>query len=148
MKKNHKYDKIEKSLLNSTIIFFLILIFFQSILLNDKISMFLNRETINHSLFNSSLHNQLGNLTLKINNDQYKNIEVFINGDMKFNFKNKSKIKFEVYDNDLIEINGSMYEEKVNIYLVNISDNIKTQYLKTHIATNGNIKPLGQIRLK
>lgn len=89
-----------------------------------------------------------GKVILKLDNsDKYKNVKVLINGKELSDFKKSNEVKITVNNNDIIEINGGMYNENITVKVVGLTKNIQSPKLDTCVITNSNIEILGKVIL-
>lgn len=88
------------------------------------------------------------NVTLILENDKlYPLLEVLINGKLTNKFNNNNKLSITVNDGDVIQINGSMYEDNIRVKIDNMNS-YKINYLnKSEIITKKNIVTLAIIRM-
>ncbi|KAB3534016.1 hypothetical protein F8154_10065 [Alkaliphilus pronyensis] len=105
------------------------LILLSAVVIVNSIKMFqlrnsvvmLGRETgINYS----QLIDKSGTITLRLEEDLYPNIEVYINGELVDTFGNNRLIKVDIKDRDVLELNSSMYSNPINLYIEEVSNNI------------------------
>ncbi|RKD34524.1 hypothetical protein BET03_01470 [Thermohalobacter berrensis] len=142
------FNKIESLLLKLCIISILLLIALQIVLNNETLSVFLNKNIEGVPLESINKKNK-GIIILKIlNSKNYGNVEVLINGETVKKFGNQKEIDIKVYNNDLIEINGTMYKENIEVKVVGVSKNIKTPKLNSSVTTSKSIEILGKVLLK
>ena len=80
--------------------------------------------------------------------ERYSEIRILVNGEPLYDFKKDDEIKINVYENDLIEIDGTAYTDKVKVKLQGISKNINSPKLDTIVITSQSIEILGKVRLK
>lgn len=87
-------------------------------------------------------------ITLILENDKlYPLLEVLINGKLTNKFNNNNKLSITVNDGDVIQINGSMYEDNIRVKIDNMNS-YKINYLnKSEIITKKNIVTLAIIRM-
>ncbi|WP_183108667.1 hypothetical protein [Thermohalobacter berrensis] len=115
---------------------------------NETLSVFLNKNIEGVPLESINKKNK-GIIILKIlNSKNYGNVEVLINGETVKKFGNQKEIDIKVYNNDLIEINGTMYKENIEVKVVGVSKNIKTPKLNSSVTTSKSIEILGKVLLK
>ena len=103
--------------------------------------------TSDNPIVKGSQYNEKGVIELKIYDSKFENLEVMINGETITKFHNNIA-KLEVYNNDLIEINGVMYNEKIKIKVVGVSSNLKFPKLNTVIYSSNNIEILDKVEFK
>lgn len=145
MKNNYNdfLRKVEWLLLTMTTICFTLLIFFQTIDSNNYTSVFSN----NYTSIGIDKSNY-GIIIIAINDTKFSNVEVIKNGKIENSFKKDKEISIKVKDKDILEINGSMYQEPVIVKIVGISKNIKYPNLNQIIKTSKSIELIGEVRLK
>ena len=147
---NKFFYKIEKVILSLTIICLILLIGMQFINVNEKnvidTSQFINNDRY-IPLINKK-NTDKGVLIIKLMDKGYDEIRILVNGEPLYDFKKDDEIKINVYENDLIEIDGTSYTEKVKVKLQGISKNITSPKLDTIAITSQSIEILGKVRLK
>lgn len=89
-----------------------------------------------------------GIIVLELENKDLTNVEILVNGEKVNDFSKKDEIAIKVYNNDLIEIDGTKYVDAVKIKVVGISKNIEYPVLNTVINTSQSIEILSKVRLK
>ncbi len=89
-----------------------------------------------------------GIIVLKLLNFDLKDVEIIINGDIVNSFDEKDEISVEVYNNDVIEIDGTKYMDKVKVQVVGISKNIELPKLNAKVETSQSIEMLGRVKFK
>lgn len=139
------FNKIEAIILSITIILFITMFIFQFV-------NFQNEETIITSKFKDFKFTPINNLDkgiiiLSLENDDCKDVSVLVNGEFYSNF-NKKELNIEVYNNDLIEIDGSKYLQPIKIKVIGVSKNIGYPELDTTVTTSQSIEILGKVKLK
>lgn len=75
-----------------------------------------------------------------------ESILVLINGESAARFTEK-KMKLQVIDGDVIEIDGSNYSQRVEVVIQSCSDNISSEYLGKAASVFSNVKKLAKIRI-
>lgn len=70
-----------------------------------------------------------------------------LNREVYKRFGDNFSVTVEVKNYDVIQINGSMYEEVIYIEIVEASNNINTEKLRMNIKINGNTEILAVIRI-
>lgn len=147
---NNLFNKIEKLILSITIICFILLIGVQFINLNDE-------NVINTSRFMKNdkyipiinkKNTDKGILIIKLLDDEYNEVNILVNGEPAGDFKKDNEIKIKVCENDLVEVDGTAYMDKVKVKLQGISKNVNNPKLDTVITTSQSIEILGKVRLK
>jgi len=89
-----------------------------------------------------------GIIVLRNLNYDYKNVSVLVNGEYVADFNKSSEVKIPVYNNDIIEIDGTKYNNKVNVKVVGISSNIDSPQLNKIVTTSQSIEILGRVQIK
>lgn len=145
MKYKKIFNKIESILLKVCVVSLLLIIGLQFLISNEDFSVFLNN-TEDNSL-NSSGYYEKGVLILRLESEGYEDVEVLVNGEVIANFNKKKEIPIDVYNNDLIEINGTKHLDTIKIKLVGISKNIIKPELNTVVTTSKSIELLGKVIL-
>ena len=78
----------------------------------------------------------------------FYNIEILVNGQYAGDFTKNDEIKINVYHNDLVEIDGTKYNDKLTIKVVGVSSNLDMPKLDTIITTSQSIEILSKVQLK
>lgn len=146
MKYKKIFNKVESILLKICIISLLFLICLQVLVSHEDLSVFFNNT--HEKQLNNSTYNEKGAVILKLDDNTYEDIEILVNGETVGNFDDKQEVSIDVFNNDLIEINGTKYLEKIKIKVVGISTNIKSPKLNTTVTTFKNIELIGKVILK
>ena len=89
-----------------------------------------------------------GVIILKNLNPNYNNVEVLINGEYVADFSEEDEVKIYVYHNDIVEIDGTKYNNKVSIKVSGISKNIERPMLDEVVTTSQSIEILCKVQLK
>ncbi|MTI70238.1 MAG: hypothetical protein FH751_08305 [Firmicutes bacterium] len=110
-----------------------------------------NLETISYKAKNQSLLNtymKKGVIKLELqNNQEYEEIKVLVNGEVTGNFKDK-QITIEVYNNDIIEIKNTSYNENLKVKICKTSDNIKFPKTNSIYNIKGSLDILSRVIIK
>lgn len=78
----------------------------------------------------------------------YPMLEVIINGEpLDDKFDKNNEIKIKVYDGDVIQLNGSMYNDNITVRIKNMSLNINNALSIEQITIERNIHTLAIIRM-
>lgn len=127
---------------------FLTMVVTQVLMLNDNIRVFLNStEKIEGININTYLSND-GTLELElINLDKAPKAFILINGDPKYSFKEK-KLKINIKQGDLIEMDGTNYNQALYVKVIDSSDNVIEPQKTAVIKVNGDIEVIGGVRLR
>ncbi len=142
------FNKIESILLTICLISVVFLIALQLVINNNDLSTFIAGVNNFEKELNKSVSEDSGIVIIKLEDKKYDGIEVLINGEVFSNFKNVEEVRLNVYNNDLIEINGTKYDENVTVRVDGISKNIKLPELDTIAVTKKSIEFLGKVILK
>jgi len=89
-----------------------------------------------------------GIVVLSLIDKEYRQTEILVNGEPIDDFSENDELKIQVYENDLIEIDGTKYTNNVRLKVVGVSSNIEYPKLDTIISTSQSIEILGKVRLK
>ncbi len=92
--------------------------------------------------------NEKGIVILKLLNNNLEDIKILVNGDEVDNFQSNDEVSIQVYNNDLIEIDGTKYLERVKVQIIGISENLELPELDTTIETSQSIEMLGRVKVK
>ena len=144
------FNGLEKIILTLSIVCILFLIIIQ----------FLSYDS-NYTVYSSKINNKIkfipfsningyekGIVILKNLDSDYKEIEILLNGDFIDNFVENDEIRIDVYDNDIIEIDGTKYNKNLSVKVIGISNNIETPNLDTSITTSQSMEILSKVKLK
>lgn len=101
-----------------------------------------------HSLFSSIDPLNKGIIALKNLNPDYRNISVLVNGEYVADFTANDEIEIPVYHNDIVEIDGTKYDKRLQVKVVGISNNLEEPKLETTVTTSRSIEILSKVRLK
>lgn len=147
---NKFFYKIEKVIFSLTIICLLLLVGMQFLNVREEnvidTSQFIKNDRY-IPLINKK-NTDKGVLIIKLMDERYDEIRILVNGEPLYDFKKDDEIKINVYENDLIEIDGTAYTDKVKVKLQGISKNINSPKLDTIVITSQSIEILGKVRLK
>ncbi len=147
---NKFFYKIEKVIFSLTIICLLLLVGKQFLNVREEnvidTSQFIKNDRY-IPLINKK-NTDKGVLIIKLMDERYDEIRILVNGEPLYDFKKDDEIKINVYENDLIEIDGTAYTDKVKVKLQGISKNINSPKLDTIVITSQSIEILGKVRLK
>ena len=97
--------------------------------------------------YEPDIGNNVGYIIIKLENERFLDTIILINGSKKYKFDDKLEVKLEVHNNDVIEIDGSMYNEKYKLKIVGVSKNIMNPKLDTVIVLNKGIEVVGTVIL-
>jgi hypothetical protein len=82
-----------------------------------------------------------------INLDKAPKAFILINGDPKYSFKEK-KLKINIKQGDLIEMDGTNYNQTLYVKVIDSSDNVIEPQKTAVIKVNGDIEVIGKVRLR
>jgi len=81
-------------------------------------------------------------------NKAYPMLEIIINGELfDYNFEENNQIIITVYDGDVIQINGSMYDDNIKIGIKDMSPGVGNILNNNHIILKENISTLAIIKI-
>ena len=114
---NKFFNKVEKIILSLTIVCFILLICTQFINGNDHnvidTSQFINNDRYIPLINKKNTYK--GVLIIKLLDKKYSETWILVNGEPLHNFKTDDEIKIKVYENDLVEVDGTAYTERVKV---------------------------------
>lgn len=146
---NNLFNKIESIILTLSIISLITLVCIQFINVKDENVMSTlgyNSELrflpLNEKQFDKGI------VVVSLVDKQYKQTEILVNGESIDDFSGSDELQIQVYDNDLIEIDGTKYTNNVKVKVIGVSSNIEYPKLDTIISTSQSIEILGKVRLK
>lgn len=142
------FNKIESILLSICLICIVVLIGLQLVISNNDLSTYIAGVDNLEKELNKSVSDDIGVIILKLEDTKYNGVEVLINGEVFKNFKGVEELRLNVYNNDVIEINGTKYDNSVTVKVDGISKNIMKPELNTVATTNKTIELLGKVILK
>lgn len=144
------FNKMEKFVLFLSIVFFAFTILIQVLNLKGEDSIFTSQFT-NKAKFisiNDINEEQKGTLIIKLLDEEYYDVKILVNGDTVSDFSKNNEIELSVFNNDLIEVDGSKYIDNIRVKVVGISKNIESPSLNTSATTNQSIEIIGKVVLK
>jgi hypothetical protein len=144
------FNVLDKILLVLVILSFSFLLIIQFINYNNK------EISINTSWFGDDYTSFLsgeekldkGIIVLKNLDPAYDNVGILVNGEKIADFVGKNEVKIPVYHNDIVEIDGTKYNNKIRIQVVGISKNIERPSLDELVTTSQSIEILCKVQLK
>lgn len=146
---NNLFNKIESIILTLSIISLITLVCIQFINIKDENVMSTvgyNSELrflpLNEKQFDKGI------VVVSLVDKQYKQTEILVNGESIDDFSGSDELQIQVYDNDLVEIDGTKYTNNVKVKVIGVSSNIEYPKLDTIISTSQSIEILGKVRLK
>lgn len=81
-------------------------------------------------------------------NKTYPMLEIIINGELfDYKFGEDNRVIITVYDGDVIQVNGSMYDDNIKVEIKNTSTNINNVSGNNHIVLKGDINTLAVIKI-
>ncbi len=89
-----------------------------------------------------------GIIILKNLNPNYNNVGILINGEYVADFLENDEVKIYVYHNDIVEIDGTKYNNQVSIKVTGISKNVERPMLDEVVTTSQSIEILCKVQLK
>ncbi|NLX62843.1 MAG: hypothetical protein GXZ06_10175 [Tissierellia bacterium] len=142
------------SIFEKLIIVLLIISF--SFLLVVQLTNYRNDFSVSTSLFDEDNFSYLlkgeglskGIIVLKNLDYNYKDVSILVNGEYVANFSESNEVKIPVYNNDIVEIDGTKYNNKVKIKVIGISKNISSPQLNKIVTTSQSIEILGRVQIK
>ncbi len=121
--------KVENTILKISILGLLSLVFVQFFLSSDTIRTIIGSNNNGNviAIEESAIYNPPGWVEIEIEKlSSYKNLTLLKNGILiEDAHVDKDIINIEVYDGDVIEVVTTEYDEPINIYIHNVSENIK-----------------------
>lgn len=144
------FNILEKVLLSLLILSMAFLIIIQFFSYDDSHTIYTAKINRDNRFFSSiGLEaDKKGIIILKNMTPEYKKVDVLVNGDYADSFIKSDEVEIQVYDNDVIEIDGSKYNNKLEIKIVGISSNVDAPKLDTVITTFQSIEILSRVQLK
>ncbi len=137
-------NKIESIILLFCILCISLLVLFQGFFKKDSSAVFL---TFNQLDYEHDNENEIGYIIFKTDNSDFSNVAIIVNGKDKYIFGKKEEVKVKVHNNDIIEIDASMYNEQVIIKISGISKNVVFPELSSEILTNSRLEIVGRVIL-
>ncbi len=145
MKSNERLDKIDK-ILKFALICFLLL----TVLSNVRIRYNNRQNPVYQSSTDDSLQPlsaPMGAIVLALEGDAlYPQLEVLVNGESFISFENNRQLEIQVKDRDVVEIKGTMYQEKIPIRVIEITKEINPDFIKEQLSVEKNIVTIGIVR--
>ncbi|AOY77244.1 hypothetical protein [Clostridium formicaceticum] len=145
--KIEKIDFIEKFLLYSTVILILMMVSFNYLTnYNRYYSVYYAQEEEKYNFFLSP--KQEGFVVIGLVGQQtYHDLEVLVNGEVHKTFGEDTAVTIAVRDRDLVQVNATMYAEKITLRILEVSSNIKNSIPYKEITVNKNIEILSLIQI-
>lgn len=142
------FNKLESIILMFCIVCVFCLIISQGFFRKDTDPVFLNYNQLEQENGSeSNMGKEFGYVILKIDNVEFSDIAVLINGESKYKFEENTEIKLKVHNNDIIGLDSSMYGKSTKIKIVGISKNVIFPKLNTEVITNSSLDVLGTVIL-
>ncbi|WP_425448661.1 hypothetical protein [Dethiothermospora halolimnae] len=142
-KYNFIFKKFESILLKICLVSIILLISFQFISNKNTISVFFDNQQ-----YGIKETTEKGKLIIKLLNDRYKDVEILKNGKVIGDFSENDEVEFFVSSDDIIEVNGSKYLDKIGVKIVGVSKNIELPKLNSKVITSKSIEVIGKVKLK
>ena len=147
MSKYRQISKVlENSLLKFCILSILTLFVVQFFKLDKEVTVFLEQDMGNKIMETSD--EEVGYLIFKRSKGNFNDVEIIINNENKYKFNEKDEITLKIHEEDLIEVNGSMYNDNIDISIIGVTKNIDKPMLNSKLTTRGNIQTFGTVKLK
>ena len=144
------FSRLEKAIFILAILSTLSLLLIQFLGYDDNYAVYtskINKKIIFTPFSNTNNYEQ-GIIILKNMDPDFKEIDILLNGDPVDNFMENDEVKIYVYDNDMVEIDGTRYDKGLSIKVIGISNNIETPKLDTIVTTSQSIEIIGKVQLK
>ncbi|NMB27140.1 MAG: hypothetical protein GX987_03665 [Tissierellia bacterium] len=144
------FNRLEKIVFILAILSTLFLLFIQFLSYDNNYTIYtskINRKII-FAPFSNADNYEKGIVILKNMSPNHKEIDVLLNGDPIDNFIKNDEIKIYVYDNDMIEIDGTRYDKKIPVKIIGVSNNIEMPKLDTTVTTSQSIEIMSKVQLK
>jgi len=89
-----------------------------------------------------------GTITLAIeSNEVYPLLEIIVNGELVDKFGENNEVTVHVTDQDVVQINGAMYDDDIIVSIKDISSNIIDYLSNRKVVVKKNISTLAIIRM-
>ncbi len=102
----------------------------------------------NTSIFQGEDKLDKGIIILKNLNPIYEEVGILVNGEKVADFIGKDEIKISVYHNDIVEIDGTKYNNSISVKVIGISKNIERPSLDEMVTTSQSIEILCKVQIK
>jgi len=143
------FNKIESFILKLCIVSVLVLVGLQGFITNNELAVFLNQPESNLEIGLDDLKSkEKGIILLSIEGKDFEDVEILKNGEVIDKFGKNNEIKLTVYNNDLIEVNGTKYSDSIKVKVVGVSKNVQLPKLNSVVNTSQSIEILGMVILK
>lgn len=141
------FNILEKILMSLLIVSFSSLLFMQIFKYNDD-SINTSNTSINIPFINKGETIKKGAIKIKNLDKEYTDVNVLVNGEYVCDFSESDEVEITVYHNDIVEIDGSNYDDSIYFKIVGVSTNIDNPKLDTILTTSHSIEILGKVILK
>jgi len=143
------FNKIESFILKLCIVSVLVLVGLQGFITNNELAVFFNQPESNLEIGIDDLKSkENGIILLSIEGKDFEDVEILKNGEVIDKFGKNDEIKLKVYNNDLIEVNGTKYSNSIKVKVVGVSKNVQLPKLNSVVNTSQSIEILGMVILK
>lgn len=142
-------NKIEKLLFLFFILCFVLLLIVQFLNYSSDYDSYTYSMLNDNKLlaFNDEKTDEKGMIILKNMTPNHGDIKILLNGEPIDEFYD-DEIKIYVRNNDIIEVDGTKYNNPLKVKVVGISKNVETPKLDTTVVTFRSIEILSRVRLK
>lgn len=101
-----------------------------------------------NSFFSENEKPDKGIIILKNLSPSYEDIGILVNGEKIASFTGKNEVKIHVHHNDIVEIDGTKYNNNVSVQVVGVSKNIERPMLDDYVTTSHSIEILCKVQIK
>ncbi|WP_352417876.1 hypothetical protein [Proteiniborus sp.] len=140
------FDKIESIILVLSIIGVLFFVIQLGFIADIEMPVFYDHYEIEIDN-NYTKNEEVGYIIIKKNSTDFSKLKVNINGRGKYKFDDNSELTIKVYDGDMIEVDGTMYDDEIEIKVVGISKNIKEPRLNQKLVIKEGIKSFPKVKI-
>ncbi|ABR48780.1 hypothetical protein Amet_2628 [Alkaliphilus metalliredigens QYMF] len=142
---NKAVEIIEDVLTRFTILFFSMLILV--IIFTNYHHYIQSVDGDSHAILSEPLVSS-GSITIELSHyTTYPELEVLVNGEVYATFNDENRLVLQVFDKDLIQMNGQMYDDLITVHIVEVSENVKLILYDGQININGDIQILSGIQI-
>ena len=138
----------EKFIISLVVFLFISILSYQVIINTELITDYIG---INIGNFQKSIPNPNDNnqrIFFKLNNhNKYKKVRILVNGDVVNDFIKSNEISITIFNNDVIEIDGSMYSDIITVEIVNVSSKVTFPNSPKKLIINNKIEYVGKVKL-
>lgn len=144
------FNGLEKIIFILAILSVLSLIFIQFLSYDNNYAIYTSKinKKIMFTPFSNTDNYERGIIILKNMAPGYKEVDILVNGDPIGNFVKDDEIKVYVYNNDMVEVDGTRYDKKLSVKIVGVSNNIEIPKLDTIVTTSQSIEIISKVQLK